>query len=237
MIDSSDLLLTAVLTGWVGHRYSHNISVPLNETTSEQWWSWAEDICFYPGEAGWTVIFIVVNMSPQTSLNDVPVLRPLGGEGGGSGTLESLEKTVWWRVGHNSCGTKTPHEKSQSRLVWLSSGYFVLSRVIVLRTNLTSANSTAKEELVVLATALEKAVSELHRWLKDKTHSNSINKPEPGMRSGPKSEASMPKNVNHLLVDGLRAATKGRCEGVELSGFVDALLIQQDRHKLGSNTY
>lgn len=27
-----------------------------------------------------------------------------------------------------------------------------------------------------------------------------------------------------------RAATKGRCEGFEIRGFVDALLIQQDRH-------
>lgn len=102
------------------------------------------------------------------------------------------------------------------------------------------------EGLVFVATALENAVSELHSWLKDKTHSSSTNKPEPGMTSGHKFKvwvllASMPKDVNNLLVDGSqRVCVKG------LRGFVDALLIQQDRHsevfcflkhKLGSNTY
>lgn len=129
--------------------------------------------------------FMVVNMSPQTSPTDAPVLRPL--RRGGGGTLESLEKTVRWRVGHNSCRTKTPREKGQR--LW--SVHSVLRSFIVLGTNLTSA--------IFLVTALEKAVSEPHSWLKDRTHSNSINKPEAGMRSGHKFKAGVLGGVHQCL--------------------------------------
>lgn len=84
----------------------------------------AVDIWFYPGETGWTVIFIVVNMSPQTSLNDVPVLRTL--RKGAAGRSSHWRKQADDESDTTAAEQKHPMKKARGRLAWLSSVYFVL---------------------------------------------------------------------------------------------------------------
>lgn len=181
MIDSRTLLITEAVDWMGGKPTPWRCFKTLLSRWSCKWddqWAIAALVrwifCRYRDKIGSTITFL--SCWHEHSNDPERLAGAENTQEGGCRTLESLEKTAWWRVRNNSCGTKTPHEKSQRptclAVFWFN---FYCKPSLFSVYFFTCANSTMMGELAFLATALETAVSELHRWLEDTMHSSTIN--------------------------------------------------------------